>query len=87
MFVILANDVNVKRVSKARKIVEKYLQPVQRSVFEGRLADRALRKLKNELASVLDFEEDSVVMYKQEFSGELTLLELGKRTCVSGSIL
>ena len=87
MFIIMAYDVNVQRVRKARKTAEKYLQPIQRSVFEGHLTDHALKKLQGELLNILDCEEDSVVIYKQEFTGELQRLQLGRKQTTAGMIL
>ena len=87
MFVILAYDVKVRRVHKARKITEKYLQPVQRSVFEGHLTEHTLKRLQGELLNILDCEEESVLIYKQDFNGELTRLQLGSRQMAAGMIL
>ena len=44
MFVILTYDVRQKRHSKTRKICKKYLYHVQKSVFEGYLTERQLKK-------------------------------------------
>ena len=68
-------------------ITEKYLQPVQRSVFEGHLTEHALKRLQGELLNILDCEEDSVLIYKQDFNGELTRLQLGSRQMAAGMIL
>lgn len=64
MFIILCYDVRARRVGKLRKIVKKYLRPVQRSVFEGFLPEGKLRQLQRELESKIDCEEDSVRIYK-----------------------
>ena len=64
MFIILCYDVRAKRVGKLRKVVKKYLHPVQRSVFEGFLAEGKLRQLQRENEAHFDCEEDSVRIYK-----------------------
>ena len=64
MYIILTYDTKVKRVAKARKIVKKYLNPVQRSVFEGFLLEGRLSRLQEELKKVIVCEEDSVRVYK-----------------------
>ena len=64
MFVILAYDVGSKRVSKARKIIKKYLNPLQESVFEGHISEAKLGKLKKELFEFIDNDYDSVIIYK-----------------------
>jgi len=64
MFVILVYDANEKRVQKFLKICRKYLVHVQNSVFEGELSEASLRLLLNELESIIDKSEDSVLIYK-----------------------
>ncbi len=63
MFVILFYDFGVKRVGKALKICRKYLTWVQNSVFEGEITEANLKKLKYELASIMDTEVDSLIIY------------------------
>lgn len=63
MFIILVYDMNVKRVAKALKICRKYLHWVQNSVFEGEISEARLKALKFELGSIMDHEEDSVIIY------------------------
>lgn len=50
MFVIVVYDVHHKRVSKVRKVFNKYLHSVQRSAFEGNITEAKLKKLKKELS-------------------------------------
>ena len=80
MFVILTYDVKLKRVAKTRKIVKKYLHPVQRSVFEGFLSEGKLRLLKNELQAVINCDEDSVRVYKLQNLHGAELDALGVHT-------
>jgi CRISPR-associated protein Cas2 len=63
MFVVLVYDVGVKRVARALKTCRKYLNWVQNSVFEGEISEVNLKKLKAELAKVMDSSEDSVILY------------------------
>lgn len=63
LFAILVYDFNVKRVSKALKITRKYLNWVQNSVFEGEISVANLTKLKIELKKLMNFNEDSVIIY------------------------
>lgn len=63
MFVILFYDFGEKRVGKALKTCRKYLTWVQNSVFEGEITDANLKKLKYELASKMDKEIDSLIIY------------------------
>jgi CRISPR-associated protein Cas2 len=63
MYLILVYDVNVKRVAKVLKTARKYLHWVQNSVLEGELTEAGFRKLKADLARVIDLREDSVLFY------------------------
>ncbi len=63
MFVILVYDVNVKRVAKANKICKKYLNVVQKPVFEGNITSKKKELLQRELKKVLNPEEDTVCIY------------------------
>lgn len=67
MFVVLAYDVQIKRVNKVMKIVKKYLSPTQKSVYEGFLSEGKLNLLKRELVAKIEPEKDCVLIY--EFDG------------------
>jgi CRISPR-associated protein Cas2 len=64
MFVILVYDVRQKRVAKVLKTARKYLNWVQNSVLEGDISEANLKKLKKELAMVMNLEEDSAIIYQ-----------------------
>jgi len=66
LFVILAYDINQKRVGKVMKICRKYLTHIQKSVFEGIITEAKLKKLKGEIAAVVNVKEDSVCIYEFE---------------------
>lgn len=73
MFVIMAYDVNVSRVTKALNICRKYLTRIQNSVFEGELTKSQYESLKSELKNLINEEEDSVILYhirRREYSGK-----------------
>lgn len=50
-------------MGKALKITRKYLSWVQNSVFEGEISKANFTKLKMELESIINPEEDSVIIY------------------------
>ena len=77
MFVILAYDVNQKRVSKVMKICRKYLVHVQKSVFEGILTEGKLQALKRDLKKVIDVETDGVCIYSTASTSYFLKEELG----------
>ena len=64
MYVVLAYDVNQKRVGKVLKICRKYLTHIQKSVFEGGITEAKLATLKRELMQVIDCEVDSICIYE-----------------------
>ena len=66
MFVILTYDINVKRNNKVRNLCRKYLQHVQKSVFEGKITETKLRALKKELEQLIDIKFDSVIIYRMD---------------------
>ena len=87
MYVILSYDVNAKRVAAARKIVKKYLRPVQRSVYEGSITESRLERLKAELLRRLDCAEDSVRVYKLQSLRYVELDQLGVASPVDSVVI
>jgi len=80
LFVIMAYDVKVERVTKVLKIGRRYLNWVQNSLLEGELTAAQFERLKAELRKVINVEEDSVVFYllrRQQYM-ERHLLGLNK---------
>ena len=73
MFVILVYDVDKQRDGRVLKVCRKYLSHIQKSVFEGAITDSKLRKLKNELQGIIDFDDDSICIYS--FSNTVGLLK------------
>ena len=81
MFVILVYDAGERRVAKFHKTCKRYLTWVQLSVFEGELTKAQLERLKVELRSIMDPEEDSVIIFtfrtKKYFKREVMGKEKG----------
>lgn len=77
MFVILCYDVAAKHAAKVRKISKKYLQSVQRSVFEGFLTEAQLHRLQAELQRAVDVSSDAVVFYRTESGKHIKRDSLG----------
>ncbi|HOQ38917.1 MAG TPA: CRISPR-associated endonuclease Cas2 [Fervidobacterium sp.] len=63
MYVIMAYDVNEKRVAKVLKKARQYLTWVQNSLLEGEITVSKLEILKQEVKKIVDGEEDSVTWY------------------------
>ena len=63
MFVIIVYDAGQARDRKMLNVCRRYLNHVQKSVFEGSVSDSAFRRLKDEIKDVLNVKEDSCVIY------------------------
>jgi len=69
MKVILVYDIELKdkkdqrRLNWAKKIARKYLNHVQKSVYEGEVTFSQLAKLKHEILKKIDSVRDSVIIY------------------------
>ncbi len=64
MWVIVTYDVGIKRNPKVLKTCRRYLNHVQKSVFEGNIEKRKLEKLKRELYRLIKPESDQVAIYE-----------------------
>lgn len=53
-------DVNVKRVHKVFKVCKKYLTHYQYSVFRGQITPSNIMKMRKEIESIVDLDEDFV---------------------------
>ncbi len=80
MFVIMAYDINVERVTKVLHIGRRYLNWVQNSLLEGELTKAQFARLKADLCKIIDVEQDSVVFYvlRQQEYLERQILGLDK---------
>lgn len=63
MYVIVTYDVAVERQDKVRKILRRYLNWVQNSVFEGEITESKLEECKFEIKNAIDRNHDSVYFY------------------------
>ena len=63
MWIIVTYDIGVKRNTKVRKVCRKYLNHVQKSVFEGEISERNYLKMKGELQRLIDCDNDQIAIY------------------------
>jgi len=63
MYVVMAYDVSVERVTKVLKIGRRYLTWVQNSVLEGELTMAQFEQLKADLTGVIQPNQDAVRFY------------------------
>lgn len=63
MYVIFVYDISTKRGAKVLKVLRRYLNWVQNSVFEGDLSESQLMSLKADISKIIKENKDSVVYY------------------------
>ncbi|WP_036226040.1 CRISPR-associated endonuclease Cas2 [Mesoaciditoga lauensis] len=63
MYVIMAYDINEKRVNKVLKKSREYLTWVQNSLLEGEITEAKFKILKSKIENIINSEEDSVTWY------------------------
>lgn len=87
MFIILTYDIGVKRVSKVMKTCRKYLNHVQKSVFEGIITEAKLDRLKKELDRIIVCGEDGICIYEMDSLKYTRKEEIGRVKTESDNIL
>jgi CRISPR-associated protein Cas2 len=63
MYAIVVYDVGERRVVKVCNYLRTVLQWMQNSVFEGELTEAQVERMKKRLATLMDPEEDAVLIY------------------------
>jgi len=93
MKIILVYDIELKeskdqkRLNRAKKIARKYLNHIQKSVFEGELTYGQFSRLKTEILNVIDREKDSVIIYEIPDGVELRRNILTEKEPPTGNII
>ncbi len=64
MYVILVYDMKQQRVGRMLKLCRRYLHWIQNSVFEGEISEVKLAELLAKARTILNEEEDSVILFK-----------------------
>lgn len=80
-------DVGVERVVKVLKIGRKYLTHVQNSLLEGELSPGQFKRLKHEVAGVIDEGHDTVFFYTLRSTTYLEKERMGVATKEPGEFL
>ncbi len=66
MHVIIAYDIEVRRLPKVYHIMKRYLNWIQNSAFEGDLSEGQLEELKIKVSKVIDQSKDCIVVFTME---------------------
>ena len=64
MYVIAVYDIGEKRVGKMLKLMRRYLNWIQNSVFEGEISEIKLKELIIKSKLIMDEEYDSLIIFK-----------------------
>jgi len=64
MYVLVAYDVDAKRVTKVHKVLKKYLTWTQNSLFEGEITEGLLKQCMAEIATKANPAVDSIYVYR-----------------------
>ena len=72
MYVIAMYDVGEKRVGKMLKLLRRYLNWIQNSVFEGEITEVKLLELKYRAMMIMDEDVDSLIIFKTRQENGLT---------------
>ena len=64
MYVILVYDIGERRVVKMLKLCRRYLNWIQKSVFEGEITPIKLKELIQKAKQIMKLEEDSLIIFK-----------------------
>ena len=86
MYIVLTYDISSKRGKKVLRLCRPYLRHVQKSVFEGEISERNLRRIKETIAAQIDPAKDAVAIYWSEYPGVMKKICIGKLQEVSISI-
>ena len=77
MYVIIVYDIKVERVNKVKSFLRQHLFWIQNSVFEGDLTNSEYKAVVDGLLSIIEEDEDSVIIYQLMMEESLTRNVLG----------
>lgn len=63
MYYIAVYDVGQKRVAKMLKLIRKYLNWIQNSVFEGELTEAQMEEMLYKAKDIMNQDEDSLIIF------------------------
>ncbi len=87
MYVLIVYDISVERVTKVHKLLKRYLNWRQNSVFEGELTEAQIEEVKQNLNNIIDEEADSVLLYIARDEKWLKREELGNQRGTTANFL
>lgn len=76
-YYVVTYDVSEERVNKVRKVLKRYFNWVQNSVFEGEITLGKLSQCQYDLLRVIDKKEDSIYFYEISKGKEASKIVVG----------
>ena len=87
MYIIAVYDIGEKRVGKMLKLMRRYLNWIQNSVFEGEISEIKLKQLTLESKEIMDESYDSLIFFKSRDKRWLEKEIVGKERSSLGQFL
>ncbi len=87
MYVILVYDMKQQRVNRMLKLCRRYLHWIQNSVFEGEISEVKLTELLVKARTIMDEDEDSVIIFKSRTQQWLEKQVVGRERSSLDTIL
>ncbi len=87
MYIIAVYDIGEKRVVKMLKLMRRYLNWIQNSVFEGEITEVKLKQLTLEAKEIMDLKYDSLIFFKSREKKWLDKEIVGKEPSSLGQFL
>jgi CRISPR-associated protein Cas2 len=87
MYVILVYDMKQQRVGRMLKLCRRYLHWIQNSVFEGEISEVKLAELLAKARTILNEDEDSIILFKSRAQQWLGKQILGRERSSLDNIL
>jgi len=87
MYVILVYDMKQQRVGRMLKLCRRYLHWIQNSVFEGEISEVKLTELLVKARTIMDEEEDSLILFKSRTQQWLEKQVVGRERSSLDTIL
>ncbi len=87
MYVLIVYDISVERVTKVHKLLKRYLNWRQNSVFEGELTEAQIDAVKQNLHNIINEVTDSVLVYIARDEKWLKREELGNQRGTTANFL
>ena len=77
MYIIVAYDVGIERITRLRVFLKQYLNWVQNSVFEGEVTESEIMRIESGIKEIIDPSVDFVLIYRLSSEKYLVRTQIG----------